>query len=275
MTRGTKSSRAWVLALCAWAWLSPAAQALTAEEVIGRVRQQLATSSEVVRGAMQTYVGEQRHRHYAFVLARQWQPETATEAVRIDFDSPVTLPDADSSLRAQNRYLLKRVGQEPPTQWLYLPALRRVRIAPYHPAERLLQSDYWFYDLTAITNLSDYTYQFAEENQDTPVLTGTPQVAFVPYRTVVLHCQRRGDAYLIATLSARTADTTRDAQFLDYREIAPGRFRPQRLVIHDKSGGRTEMTFQQWRLDAASPDLFTGPALETRSLHGSSAVNAP
>ena len=106
------------------------AYALTADEVISRVQQQLAVPSEMAIGEMHTYVNEELHRHYAFVLARHWQPDTATESIRIDFESPVALPDADSSLRAQNRYLLKRVSQNPPTQWLYLPALRRVRITP-------------------------------------------------------------------------------------------------------------------------------------------------
>ena len=108
-----------------WVGSSATSTALTADEVIARVQQQLAVPSELVLGAMQTYVNERPHRHYAFVLARHWQSVTETESVRIDFDSPVTLLDMDSSLRAQNRYLLRRVGRTPPTQWLYLPALRR------------------------------------------------------------------------------------------------------------------------------------------------------
>jgi hypothetical protein len=119
--------------------------------VIARVQQQLAVSSEIAIGEMHTYVNDTPHRQYAFVLARQWQPDTATESVRIDFDSPVALPDADSSMRAQNRYLLKRVGQAPPTQWLYLPALRRVITAP-----RGLAGDG---HADRAHNLSDYQYE--------------------------------------------------------------------------------------------------------------------
>jgi hypothetical protein len=215
---------------------------------------------------MQTYVHDQPHRHYAFVLARQWQPETATESVRIDFESPVALLDADSSMRAQNRYLLKRVGQGLPTQWLYLPALRRVRIAPYHPAERLLQSDEWFYDLTAISNLQDYAYEFADGNLETPSMVGTPRVELVPYQKVVLQCEQRGATYVLTTLTAWAADTSRSAQFLDYQEIAPSRFRPQRIVVYNGNTSRTEMRFRQWQLNGARPELFTSSALETRSV---------
>ena len=99
-----------------------------------------------------------------------------------------------------------------------------MRIAPYHPAERLLQSEYWFYDLTAISNLKDYQYHFAEQNPAAPVIEGTPRVAFVPYTKVQLRCERRGDTYLITMLTAWAPGVTRDAQFSDYREIAPGRF---------------------------------------------------
>jgi hypothetical protein len=252
--------------LALWHCSRVSAHALTAEEIIARVHQQLAVSSEVVLGDMQTYVNNEPHRHYAFVLARQWQPDLRTESVRIDFDSPVSLPDADSSMRTQNRYLLKRVGQNPPTQWLYLPALRRVRIAPYHPAERLLQSDEWFYDLTTMSNLQDYVYEFENDNEGTPSIMGMPRVEFVPYHKVVLQCERRGDTYVMIGLTAWASDATRDAHFLDYQEITPGRFRPQRIVVYNGNTSRTEMKFRQWQLNAVRPELFTSSALETRSV---------
>jgi hypothetical protein len=249
-----------------WQWFLVSAYALTAEEVIARVQQQLAVSSEIVIGEMHTYVNDTPYRQYAFVLARQWQPDTTTESVRIDFDSPVALPDADSSMRAQNRYLLKRVGQAPPTQWLYLPALRRVRIAPYDPAGRLLQSDEWFYDLTTITNLSDYQYEFADPSTETPSLIGTPQGKVVPYQKVLLQCQRYGETYVIIDLTAWAAETTRTAHFTDFHEIVPGRFRPQQLRVRTGEASHTDLTFRQWRFDVVGPELFTGTALETRSL---------
>jgi hypothetical protein len=256
----------WTVVLWSWLRLAGIVHALTADEVMARVQQQLAVPSEMAIGSMQTYVNDQPHRHYAFVLARQWQPETATESVRIDFDSPVALPDADSSLRAQNRYLLKRVGQALPTQWLYLPALRRVRIAPYHPAEPLLQTDEWFYDLTAISNLADYTYALADVTPETPSVVGTPRTEFVPYEHVLLACEQHGDTYVITALTAWTHGVPRTAQFSGYQELAPGRFRPQQLVIETQDAGRTTLTFTQWQFQAAGAELFTGTALETRSL---------
>jgi hypothetical protein len=92
------------------------------------------------------------------------------------------------------------------------------------------------------------------------------QAEFVPYREVRLHCARRGETYLLTGLTALAADGTREIQFNGYQEIAPGRFRPQQVVVWDGSTGRTELTLQHWQLDAASPDLFTKTALETKSL---------
>jgi hypothetical protein len=93
---------------------------------------------------MKIYRNSHLDRTYVFVLARNWDETTQTESVRVDFQSAVALELGDSSRYADNRYLLRRTAQTPPTQWLYLPALRRVRITPYRLAERVLTSHYFF-----------------------------------------------------------------------------------------------------------------------------------
>ena len=120
-----------------------------------------------------------------------------TEQVRIDFESPISTPDSDSSTRVQNHYLLRRVGQDLPSQWVYFPAQHRVRVVPYDPAERVLQSQYWFYDLTAISDLNDYHYAFVQENADRPIITGTPRRGLVPYRTVRFVVEPRGQTLVL------------------------------------------------------------------------------
>jgi hypothetical protein len=247
-------------------WGSTASATGTAQDVMRQVQRQLSAASEMALGEMRTYVYEQLHRHYAFVLARSWHPATRTEQVRIDFESPANVPDAEASMRAQNRYLLKRVGQLPPTQWLYLPSLRRTRIIPYHPAERLLQSQCWFYDLTTITDLDDFAYQFVEPTPEAPVIDGTPQGEVTPYVRVRFRLRRQGDTYLVTALTFVAEDTTREAEYSGYEEIAPGWFRPRRLVIRGGDSQRTEMTFAHWHLNAAAPALFSVAALETKAL---------
>jgi len=48
--------------------------------------------------------------------------------------------------------------------------------------------------------------------------------------------------------------------------MAPGRFRPQRVVVRNGNASRTDLTFHHWQLNTARPELFTSAALETRSL---------
>lgn len=55
-------------------------------------------------------------------------------------------------------------------------------------------------------------------------------------------------------------------QYSSYHEIAPGWFRPQRPVVRDGDTERTEITFQEWQLHATRLDVFSGAALETKSL---------
>jgi hypothetical protein len=246
-------------------WASQGQADITAQDVMRLAQQQLAAPSELAHGDMTTYLADQVNRHYHFVLARRWEPATATELVRIDFESPTPIADTDSAQRANTRYLLKRVGPAPPAQWLYLPALRRVRIAPYHPADRLLQSDYWFYDLTAIQDVNDYDYTFVEANAQAPVIAGTPRVALVPYERATFTLERWGDTYLVKAITYQMAGAQRTVQFSEYREITPGWFRPGQVSVR-AAGGRTEIAFREWALDAAAPELFTVTALETKTL---------
>jgi hypothetical protein len=238
---------------------------MTASEMMTLAQQQLSTESETALGQMQVYLGERLIRTYQFVFAKRWEAETVTECVRIDFETATTMADGDSARHSHNRYLLRRVAQAPPTQWLYLPALRRVRIAPYRPEEPLLQSNYLFYDLTAILNFGDYEYHFRDPNEGVPVIDGEPRPGFVPYDRTTFVLERRGTTYLVTTITYSVHGQQREATFLHYEEITPGRFRPRLLILRTDSG-RTELAFRSWVLNSAGPELFTGPALETRSL---------
>ena len=133
---------------------------LTAQEMIALAQQQLTVPSELVLGEMKVYRWERLNRFYSFVLAKLWDAETRTEYVRTDFKTPVD--SADSRSYSDQRYLLKREPQTPATQWLYLPALRRVRTVPYQADDPVLQSDHLFYDLTPIQSFNDYRYRFVD-----------------------------------------------------------------------------------------------------------------
>ena len=259
----------WRSFVCGLAMLTPwsavARAGLTASEIMWEAQQQLSVPAESALGEMDVYRGDTPLRHYAFVLGKLWEPQTTTESVRIDFETAINSAPDSASLYPHHRYLLKRTAETPPSQWLYLPALRRVRITPYHPDDPLVQSHYLFYDLTTILDFDDYRYRFVDASEQAPVVEGEPQTAFVPYQRTVFSLERRGGTYLVTQMTYVGRDTERQARFLDFREIAPRRFRPG-VVVVEGDGGRTEIRFRHWAIHTPAPQLFTQAALETRML---------
>jgi len=240
----------------------------TAMEIMTIAQQQLAAPAELARGEMRIYYHDTLARTYDFVLGRLWDGATQTESVRVDFRSPVAIELGDSSRYADNRYLLRRTGQTPPTQWLYLPALRRVRMTPYRPAERVLTSHYFFYDLTWALTLSDFRYKFVDEPSREPNVTieGEPITPLVPYRRVRVTLERRATTYLITAMSVTsTSGDERILRFSDFREVSPGYYRPQ-AGVWTSSDGRTELSFPHWVVRAMPSMLFSPAQLETQTL---------
>lgn len=199
-------------------------------------------------------------------MGKLWDEASQTEAVRIDFQTAVN-SIGDSALYADQRYLLKRTMQAPATQWLYLPALRRVRIVPFQPDDRLLQSHMLLYDLLPVQNFGDYRYRFLDANEQTPVVEGTPleAVLAVPYERIVFHLRKQGATYLVTTVQALVHGQEKIARFTEFSEIAPGYYRPQHLVISENEE-RTEFAFARWTVRPADPQLLIPARLETQTL---------
>lgn len=234
--------------------------ALTADAIIRLAQAQHMVPSEFAWGEMRIYRGERLHRTYTFVLGKRWEDEAQTESIRIDFTTP-----ADDGLYTDRRYLLRRAGDKPATQWLYIPALRRVRIVPYQPDDPLLQSDQLFYDLTTIQNFADYAYHFLEADPARPVIQGRPRLPLVPYHTAVFSLERRGETYLVTDITYTADGEEKHAQLSGFIEVVPGRYRPQKLTVSTASS-RTELRFGHWVIRPAEAQLFTPTQLETLRL---------
>jgi hypothetical protein len=132
----------------------------------------------------------------------------------------------------------------------------------------LLQSDYLFYDLTAIQNCNDYVYRFIDDNAQTPVIEGTPrEKSFsVPYERVILRLEKRGETYLLTEIQGSRRGTEKHARFSEFTETAPGYYRPQKLTVSGGEGARTEFTFHDWTVSRPAPQLLTPTHLETQAL---------
>lgn len=215
---------------------------------------------------MTVYRGDTVNRSCSFVMGKLWDEANQTEAVRIDFKTAVNSA-GDSALYSDQRYLLKRSDQSPATQWLYLPALRRVRIVPFQPDDPLLQSQMFFYDLTPVQNFGDYRYRFIDANEQTPVVVGEPSnaTAATPYESATFYLQKQGATYLITAIQSVVNGKEKIARFSRFTEIAPGSYRPQQLVITEDAG-RTEFSFSGWSVRPAEPQLLTPTHLETQTL---------
>ena len=251
--------------------LSSGNATLSAPEIIQLARQQLILPAEVSQGEMTVYRGETVTRSCSFVMGKLWDDAKQTEAVRIDFKTAVN-SIGDSALYADQRYLLKRTGQTPASQWLYLPALRRVRIVPFQPDDRLLQSHMLFYDLLPVQNFGDYHYRFLDTNDQAPVIEGTPldSALAAPYERIVFHLKKQGNTYLVTTMQSMVNGKEKDARFTEFDEIAPGYYRPGRLSITENAE-RTEFVFAQWSVRPADPQLLIPTRLETQTLQFSTA----
>lgn len=238
----------------------------TASEVIQIARRQLILPTEISQGEMTIFRREVVTRSYPFLMGKLWDDASQTEAVRIDFKTAIN-SSGDSALYADQRYLLKRAAQTAATQWLYLPALRRVRIVPFQPDDRLLQSHMLFYDLLPVQNFGDYHYRFLDVNDQTPVIEGTPQGSALtaPYQRIVFHLQKQGDTYLVTAIHAVVHGREKVARFTEFSEIAPGYYRPRQLQITENDE-RTEFTFARWSVQPADPQLLIPARLETQTL---------
>jgi hypothetical protein len=240
--------------------------ALTAQEIVQLARQQLSLSAEIAQGEMTVYRGETVKRSCSFVMGKLWDGTGQTEAVRIDFKTAVNSV-GDSTLYSDQRYLLKRTARAAATQWLYLPALRRVRIVPFQLDDPLLQSHMLFYDLTPIQDFGDYGYRLLDANEQAPVVEGTPldPTTPTPYQSIIFYLQKRGATYIVTTTQAVVDGKEKIARFSTFREIAPGYYRPEQVEISEDDG-RTEFTFSHWTARSLEPQLLTPTHLETQTL---------
>lgn len=245
---------------------SPAAAAPTAQEVVQLARQQLSLPAEVAQGEMTVYRGETVKRSCLFILGRLWDGAEQTEAVRIDFKTAI---NSVGGLRiiCGSTIPVETHGSGGGNQWLYLPALRRVRIVPFRPDDPLLQSYMLFYNLMPILDFGDYRYRFLDANEQAPGVEDMPvaSTSSSPYQSLTGYLQKRGATYIVTTTQAVVDGKEKISRFSALREIAPGYYRPGQVEISEEEG-RTEFTFAHWIVRALEPQLLTPTPLETQSL---------
>lgn len=154
---------------------------------------------------------------------------------------------------------------EPDDQWLYLPALKRVkRISSRNKSGPFVGSEFAFEDFTSL-ELEKFAYRHVgEEPLDglvTDVVERTPLYEDSGYTRQVAWIDR--DLYQIRKVDYydRRADLLKTLALGDYREYGSGLWRAHELVMENhQSGKRTELIYDDYRfaLDLGERDFVKG-----------------
>lgn len=165
----------------------------------------------------------------------------------------------------------RHAGDEPDDQWLFLPALKRVRRIPASSTQTFVGTDFIYEDVRALTSeaLDRFDYVLAgEENVDGVACT------------LVRATPKPGTTSAYASRSIAVAKTSRFPLRIGYSdgrgtlvklqhnvaptEVRPGVWRPELTEMRDLALGETTLiTFAAREIDVdLKPELFTQDALE-------------
>lgn len=214
---------------------------LTTDEVIEKVVRNIqgpAGKMVVAEGRMKF-----ARRDLDIRTARYYQD--GIEGFQIDVLSPVEDQEVpDAMPQTDKKYRVVRKAAEISTL-TYLPSLRRGRKISYVPQQGILGSDYPYYLLPLVNDiLHDFSYTFADQRPETPVLIGKKKEdARTPYSAVELHLRQQAGVYLIEqAIYTGQAGSGFTLVFQGYEEFTPGYWAPQSVTVKN-----TTFSFSRWQ----------------------------
>jgi len=149
-------------------------------------------------------------------------------------------------------------------QRLYLPALRRVqRISGSQRTERFAGSDFTYEDL-GTRSPDEYDLRLVETRTDSYVIEARPRDRASQYGRILLEIDRRRYVVTRAEHFNRRDELVKVLTTEDIREVAPGAYRSNRLMMEDLTENRrTVLTFSSRDTGTVlSDDLFTERQLQ-------------
>lgn len=170
--------------------------------------------------------------------------ESVGDKSLIVFESPA---DVDGTALLSHAKIL-----EPDDQWLYLPALKRVkRISSVNKSGPFVGSEFAFEDLTSL-ELEKYSYRWLGEEACgslvCDLVEGTPRYEHSGYTRLVvavdreIHQVRRIDYY------DRRNERLKTLTMEDYREYGEGWWRAHLLrMVNHKTGKSTDLRYSEFR----------------------------
>lgn len=199
--------------------------------------------SEVdARMVLRNRAGQETVRAFSFATLEA-QTEDVGDKSLVVFQSP---PDVEGTALLSHAKIL-----DPDDQWLYLPALKRVkRISSSNKSGAFVGSEFAFEDFT-VNELNKFTYEYLREEEfdgmTTDVIQRFPRYEKSGYTRQVTWIDQ--DAFQLRKVEFydRKDELLKTLRLLDYREYADGVWRAHRLVMtNNQNGKETELVYDDY-----------------------------
>ena len=186
--------------------------------------------------------GQQTERSLSFTTLEVPSEDVGDQSLVI-FESP---KDIDGTALLSHAKIL-----EPDDQWLYLPALRRVkRISSSNKSGPFVGSEFAYEDFTSL-ELNKYTYRWLrEETVDgvkMDVVERTPRYENSGYTKQISWIDQEVYQVRKVEFYDRRGDLLKTLDLLDYREYEGGVWRSHRFVMENAQTGKsTELVYEDY-----------------------------
>jgi outer membrane lipoprotein-sorting protein len=192
------------------------------------------------------------------MLLRNKQGEESTRAIRIkslevigDGDKGLTIFDSPKDVKGTAFLSFSHVTK-PDDQWLYLPALKRVkRISSANKSGPFMGSQFSFEDLASF-EVDKYKYKYLRDetlgNQETFVVENYPQYEYSGYTRQVVWIDKQRYIPLKVEYYDRKNALLKTLQFNDYKQYLNKYWRAQEQVMKNHQNGKsTVLTLSDYR----------------------------
>lgn len=229
--------------------VQPASPDIRSPEALFAELERRATAIRFESGRIRMAIIDSRNRSRIRVIDSWTAQRGADSMILVRFHSP-------ADVRGTALLTIKEGRQD--VQKLYLPSIGRVQtVGAAQLSDRFMGSDFLFDDLRPV-DYSGFRFETRERKPDRWIVRGTPTTARTfAYADYVV------DPVKLVLVEATYYDSadkaTRKLSVSDFKEVRPGLWRGDQLVMHDLlSNRRTELTWQNRDIESEIPEsMFT------------------
>lgn len=173
-----------------------------------------------------------------------------------DGDKSLVVFDAPRDVKG-TAFLSFTHALEPDDQWLFLPALKRVkRIASANKSGPFMGSEFAYEDLSSF-EIPKYTYRYVREDthdgRPVDIVEAEPQYPHSGYTKLVIWMDREYHEPLVTEYYDRKGERLKTLTYRDYRQFEGRWWRPLEMhMVNHQTGKETEL---DWRRYVFGSDL--------------------